>query len=105
MLSAITEIILSHLDEDSLNAEMIAFELSISKIQLYRKLKSTVNMTTTEYIRNVRLEQACHLLKTSNMSVQEVMYACGFMTKTYFYREFQKKYGATPGEFRRSQKS
>ena len=105
LLSAITEIILSHLDEESLSAEMIAGELSMSKIQLYRKLKATVDMTTTEYIRNVRLEQAQHLLRTSNLSVQEVMYACGFMTKTYFYREFQKKYGETPGEFRRSQKA
>ena len=105
ILTAITDIILANLDKESLNADMIAGELNISKVQLYRKLKATVDMTTTEYIRSVRLEQAQHLLKTGNLSVQEVMYACGFVTKTYFYREFQKKYGVTPGEFRRSQKS
>lgn len=104
-LTAITEIILSNLDKESLNADMIADELSISKVQLYRKLKAISGMTTTEYIRSVRLEQALHLLKTSDLSVQQVMYACGFVTKTYFYREFQKKYGETPGEFRRSKKS
>ena len=104
ILTAITDIILANLDKESLNADMIAGELNISKVQLYRKLKATVDMTTTEYIRSVRLEQAQHLLKTGNLSVQEVMYACGFVTKTYFYREFQKKYGVTPGEFRRSQK-
>lgn len=105
ILTSITDIILENLDKESLNADMIADKLNISKVQLYRKLKATVNMTTTEYIRSVRLEQARHLLKTGNMSVQEVMYACGFVTKTYFYREFQKKYGVTPGEFRRSQKA
>jgi YesN/AraC family two-component response regulator len=105
LLTSITDIILANLDKESLNADIIAGELNISKVQLYRKLKATVDMTTTEYIRSVRLEQAQHLLTTGNMSVQEIMYACGFVTKTYFYREFQKKYGATPGEFRRSQKS
>ena len=105
ILTAITDIILANLDKESLNADFIADALSISKVQLYRKLKATVDMTTTEYIRSVRLEQAQHLLKTGNLSVQEVMYACGFVTKTYFYREFQKKYGVTPGEFRRNQKS
>ena len=105
ILTSITDIILQNLDKESLNADMIADRLNISKVQLYRKLKATVNMTTTEYIRSVRLEQAQHLLKTANMSVQEVMYACGFVTKTYFYREFQKKYGETPGEFRRNRKA
>lgn len=105
LLTSITDIILANLDKESLNADIIAGELNISKVQLYRKLKATVDMTTTEYIRSVRLEQAQHLLTTGNMSVQEIMYACGFVTKTYFYREFQKKFGVTPGEFRRSQKS
>lgn len=104
LLTSITDIILANLDKESLNADMIAGELNISKVQLYRKLKATVDMTTTEYIRSVRLEQAQHLLTTGNMSVQEIMYACGFVTKTYFYREFQKKFGVTPGEFRRSQR-
>ena len=103
-LTAITDIILSNLDKESLNADTIAEELSMSKVQLYRKLKAIVGMTTTEYIRSVRLDQARYLLKTSGLSVQEVMYACGFVTKTYFYREFQKRYGLTPGEFRKTAK-
>lgn len=103
-LTAITEIILSNLDKESLNADTIAEELSMSKVQLYRKLKAIVGMTTTEFIRSVRLDQARYLLKTSSLSVQEVMYACGFVTKTYFFREFQKRYGLTPGEFRKNEK-
>ncbi len=34
------------------------------------------------------------------MTVQQIMYACGFNSKTYFYREFAKNYGVTPKQYR-----
>lgn len=102
LLTSITEVIVKNMGNENLSVEMIADAVSQSKIQLYRKLKALVDMTPTEYIRYIRLNHAEHLLRTSDMSVQEIMYACGFVTKTYFYREFQKRFGMTPGELRRN---
>ena len=101
LLQAITEVILSRLDDESLSGAQVAQAVSISEMQLYRKLKALVEMTPTEYIRSLRLDRAAQLLVSGNKTVQEIMYACGFVTKTYFFREFSRRFGVSPGEYRR----
>ena len=100
-LTSVTEVILGNLDNEALSVGMVAAAVSVSPMQLYRKLKDLVGQTPTGYIRKIRLDHAEHLLKTSSKTVQEIMYACGFVSKTYFYREFSKRFGMTPGEYRR----
>ena len=98
----ITDLIIANMDNENLSIDDIAAELAVSKMKLYRKLKETVGMSPTEYIRHIRLENAARLLKTTRKTVQEIIYACGFSSRTWFYREFQKKYGITPNEYRKS---
>jgi AraC-like DNA-binding protein len=74
--------------------------MAISKMQLYRKIKELIDQTPTEFIRNIRLNHAEKMLKSTNKTVQEIMYDCGFNNKTYFYREFAKKFQQTPKEYR-----
>jgi len=96
----ITRIIDQQMDNESLTLDFIAGEVALSKMQLYRKMKELIGQTPTEYIRSIRLKQAEKLLKTTNKTVQEIMYVCGFNNKAYFYREFAKKYHLTPKEYR-----
>ena len=96
----ITDLIIANMDNENLSIDDIASEIAVSKMKLYRKLKETVGMSPTEYIRHIRLENAARLLKTTRKTVQEIIYACGFSSRTWFYREFQKKYGITPNEYR-----
>lgn len=100
LLTSITDIILRNMENDALSVDLIANEASLSRMQLYRKIKDLAGMTPTEYIRHLRLEHAEHLLKTTSRTVQEIMFECGFSSKTYFYREFDKKYSMTPKEYR-----
>ena len=96
----VTRIIHQQMDNESLTLDFIAGELSLSKMKLYRKIKELIGQTPTEFIRSIRLKQAEKLLKTTNKTVQEIMYVCGFNNKAYFYREFSKKYHLTPKEYR-----
>ena len=100
MLVKVTDIVIRNMENESLDSETIASEVGVSKMQLYRKLKEIVGMTPTEYVRHIRLENAARLLRTTSRTVQEIMFNCGFSTKTWFYREFSKKYGMTPKEYR-----
>lgn len=104
LLIKITKLIMEHIDDETLSLDSIAAEMAISKMQLYRKIKELSDQTPTEFIRNIRLNNAEKLLKTTNKTVQEIMYDCGFNNKTYFYREFAKKFKHTPKEYR-NQKS
>ncbi len=99
-LTLMTDIIQKHLDSETLCMDFIANEMSISKMKLYRMVKSCLNTTPVEYIKTLRLEKAEKLLVGTSQTVQQIMYECGFNTKTYFYREFDKKYGCTPKQYR-----
>ena len=98
-ITTVTDIICRNIGSDTLSIDMISEEASMSKMTLYRKVKELLDMTPTEYIRHLRLEKAENLLKTTNKTVQEIMFECGFNSKTYFYREFAKKYHLTPKEY------
>jgi len=100
LMLRITQIIHDQIDNEALSMDFIASETALSKMQLYRKIKEIIGQTPTEYIRSIRLKQAEKLLKSTNKTVQEIMYSCGFNNKAYFYREFSKKYHLTPKEYR-----
>lgn len=100
LIDKVMKIIYDNVDNENLNIDFLANETALSKIQLYRKMKEVIDQTPTEYIRSIRLKYAEKLLKTTNKTVQEIMYSCGFNNKTYFYREFAKKYQKTPKEYR-----
>lgn len=49
------------------------------------------------------MEKAGELLLDSDLTVAEIMERIGFSNRTQFYRLFQKNYGMTPREYRKSQ--
>lgn len=97
----VTDLIISNMNNGKLNMTFLSEECSISQMQLYRKAKELLQMTPVEYIKTLRMERAEDLLKSTSMSVQEVMYECGFSSKSYFFKEFATKFGCTPGEYRK----
>jgi signal transduction histidine kinase/DNA-binding response OmpR family regulator/ligand-binding sensor domain-containing protein len=94
-----TRLIEDNIDED-LDSAFLERSLNLSKIQVYRKLKTLSDMTPTELIRQVRLQKASGLLLNTNLTVNEVFYRTGFNNKTYFYREFKKLYNCSPNDYR-----
>ena len=99
----VTSLVENDLSNDDISPAFLADEMNISKAQLYRKLKDLVGMAPVEFVRSIRLEKAARLLKTTSLTAQEIMYSVGFNNKSYFYREFGKKYGMSPKEYRMSE--
>lgn len=64
--------------------------------------KEQVGMTITEYLRNVRIEKACSMLKDSDMNTEFIAEAVGFSDTMYFYRIFKRCTGMTATEYRNS---
>lgn len=93
-----------NLDNESLNPTLIAEATGVSKASLYDKMKKLTDKTPSEYIRYIRLEHASRLLKTTRLTVSEIMYKSGFASRSYFYREFAKEFGGvSPKEYRKNQ--
>lgn len=99
-LTSLVEIVENHLDDPALNPELLEQKLAMSKMQLYRKLKTMGNMTPTEFIRYIRLRNAAKLLSTTQLTVAEIFYQTGFNNQSYFFREFKKMYHCAPNEYR-----
>lgn len=102
-IDKLMDILRRNLANEEFTLEMLANELAVSRVQLYRKIKQLTNRTPSEFIRNYRLQEAERLLRTTSHTVAEIMVMCGFQNKSYFYREFAKVYETTPKEYRKRQ--
>lgn len=100
LIKQVADIIVENIDDELLSSNFIAEKLGMSKSTLYRKLKGTIDKTPNEFIREFRLDYAGKLLRTTQLTVTEIMYKSGFLNKSYFYREFLKHFGDSPKDYR-----
>lgn len=99
-LEKVTAIIKANMNQEGLRPEFIAEQLHMNTRSLYRRFKKISDMTPSDYIKDCKLSYAAQLLVTTNMSVQEILYAIGNTNKSYFYKEFSRKYQVTPKDYR-----
>ena len=91
-----------HENMDNIDFDVDTFwkSMNVSRSLLHTKLKNITGMTTTEFIRSIRLKQAYTYLKKSSMTVSEVAFKCGFNDPNYFSRCFKKTYDIFPSKLR-----
>mgnify|MGYP000058613583 CR=1 FL=1 len=102
-LNSLVKAVEDNLAEPDLDAAKLEDILCISKMQLYRKLKTLAGMTPSEFIKRIRLKHAAVLLQNSKLNVSEIFYLTGFNNKSYFFREFKKIYHLAPNDYRQKQ--
>lgn len=78
---------------------MLSEKIGVGEKYLYRKIKMLTELSTSEYIRSIRLRKAGALLARGGFTVSEVMYMVGFSNASYFTRCFKKEFGCTPVEY------
>jgi AraC-like DNA-binding protein len=79
-----------------LSVSSVSESLHVSIASLYRALRETYGITPANMINEVRIDKASELLRTTNLSVAEIMVKCGFETKQSFYRQFKKRFNCSP---------
>ena len=99
-LADFRQAVLNNLADSSLSVETLGAELGLSRVQLYRKVKSLTGSSPVEIIRITRLQRADHLLKTTDKTIAEISYDVGFSSPSYFSKCFRDYFGAQPGEVR-----
>ena len=104
LLERVMKVINKNIGNSDLSVDAIADEVGISRVHLHRKMKELTGQTPHDFIRNIRLKQAAHLLASQNMNITEVMYACGFNNSASFSTIFKKFYGMSPREYMQDQK-
>lgn len=100
-LRKLNELIERNIDKSLYTVEDLAKDLTISRVQLYRKVKAILGISISDHINNIRLEKSKELLLNSNQNISEIAYSVGFSSPNYFSTSFKNKYGVTPKEFKK----
>jgi len=85
---------------NQITLESLARISGYSERQFLRIFRSAFSTTPNLYISVLRTKKAEHLLETTNLSIGEVAYRCGFTDHNYFSRFFRKTTGLSPSEYR-----
>ncbi|TNJ46591.1 response regulator [Tamlana fucoidanivorans] len=93
------EIVEKHMMNTDFNVEMLVKEMGLSRSNLYLKFKEITGLSSSEFIRNIRLKRAVQLFQASDYSVKEIMYMTGFNTASYFAKCFKKQFGVIPSDY------
>lgn len=90
---------------EPLSAATIAAELGMSDSQFSRFFRRATGNTFTDFVNQVRVNRACHLLMESDRYIRDICYEVGFNNVANFNRRFAEVKGMTPREFRRQVES
>lgn len=98
--SKFKELLQKRFSEDR-SVKTYAGELKISSKHLNTICKSVSGMTAKQFIDNATVLEIKRVLVTSDTSIQEICYACGFDEPTNFVKYFKKHTGQSPSQFRK----
>lgn len=100
-MERVKNIIEANMENENFGVDKLADEAGMSRSQLHRKLKAITNQSTTEFIRNFRLQRAAQLILQDAGSMAEIAYKVGFNSQAYFNKSFQELFGCSPSEYKR----
>lgn len=63
--------------------------------------KKATGKTYSDYLNEIRINEACRLLVQSEKTISQISFECGFETLSYFNRVFNTKKGITPSKYRK----
>lgn len=83
----------------------ICQNVNCSLSQISKLFKRDTGTTFHQYLKSVRIARSCHLLKTTEKSIDEISGLVGYSDPSYFYRVFREETGLTPQQYRRNEKN
>jgi AraC-like DNA-binding protein len=84
----------------NMNVSGIAQEMGMSVSTLSKLFKKKTDMGLLNYINHIRIEQACQLLTTTDLTLSEIAEKTGFLNSSTLIRNFKRTMGVTPGKYK-----
>jgi transcriptional regulator GlxA family with amidase domain len=88
--------------QKSWKIEELAEIVNLSKSRFEELFKQETQLSPIQFVRHLRFEKAKELLETTHLTVKEIGFAVGINDQSGFVRDFKKKYGTSPTEYRKS---
>lgn len=88
-----------NMDNIDFSTDEFARKMNMSRSNLHNKLKAITGESSIDFIRKVRFNEACKLLRDGRYTIAEVSIMVGFNTPSYFATSFKKYFGYLPTEY------
>jgi DNA-binding response OmpR family regulator len=98
-LNKAIEIVKRNIDNTDFSTAEFASAMNMSRSNLHIKLKALTEESALDFIRKIRFNEACRLLKDGRYSISEISDMVGFNTPSYFATCFKKYMGCLPTEY------
>lgn len=85
----------------AISLEDVAEKANLSKEAFCRFFKLRTRKTFTQYLQQLRINEAQKLLQETGLGISEIAYKVGFENLSYFNRSFKSITGKTPREFKK----
>jgi signal transduction histidine kinase/DNA-binding response OmpR family regulator/streptogramin lyase len=100
-LLKLRSIIETNLSDAHLDVEAICRKIGMGRTNLHNKLNALTGLSTTIYVRKLRLQRAKELLGTTDMNISEIAFKVGFNDPKFFSRVFAEEFGSPPSKMRK----
>lgn len=98
-LAKCIRIIESHLEDENFSLKTFTDEIGMSRSKLFRKIKSISGLSSTEFIRYIRLRKAAELMIQTDLQIKEIAFKIGFQDIKYFREQFNRLFEMNPSDF------
>ena len=102
-MSRVISAALAYLHENystHISVSELAAQMYLSRDHFSKLFRSATGMTVTAFLRQLRVNEACRLLKETDRGIGEIGALCGFPDTKNFYSAFRAQTGTTPGVYR-----
>ncbi len=100
-INVIVRYVENNLSNPDLSVGLIAEHVHLTPSYLCQIFRKSVNVTLNNYITNVRIKRAKHLLLNTDMPINKIFPKVGYSDSKYFSKVFSGKVGVSPANFRR----
>lgn len=95
----------NHLDDPELSLRTISNALLYNPKYLSTAFKANMKIGISEYMTNLRIQQACTLMDQGFTSIKDIATLCGYRDPLYFSKVFRAKIGIAPKEYQKQVKA
>ena len=98
-IEKITLLIEENLSSEKIDITYLSDKMCMSGSTLYRKMKALTGLSTNEYIRKVKMQNAERLLLEGKFNISEIAYKVGMNSTGYFRQCFKEEFGVSPSDY------